>query len=92
MILVDKDQKNKSIFSIGDFRHNIANGEEAKKFSSQVKQEPKNLLAWNDFSVYNPKVSRDTTFIPKYKKIDNEKKENKNLILNKLKTISEEVK
>jgi len=86
MIFVDKDQKNKSVFSTGDYRHNIMNGELAKKYASEVKQEPKSFLGWNDFTVYNPKVKRDTAFVPKYKTIDNEKK---NLIINKLQTIGD---
>ena len=88
MMLVDKDQKNKSIFSTGDFRHNIPNGEEAMRFSAMVKQTPKSMLGWNDNTVYNPKVKKDSSFIPKYKQKDLEKK---NLIINKLATINENV-
>jgi len=82
MILVDKVQKIKSVFSIGDFRHNIVNSEEAKKFMNEVKQVPKNMLGWNDFTVYNPKVKRDTSFVPKYVQKDSEQK---NTIINKMK-------
>ncbi len=88
MILVDKDQKNKSIFSIGDFRHNIAFGDEAQKHSSQVMQVPKSMFGWNDNKRYNQRLKKDSTVIPFDKKMYFQKK---NLIKDKW-NITEELK
>lgn len=65
MMLVDKtinDKKcndNKSIFSIGDYRHNLAMKQEADLYSSKVSQLPKNFLSWDDGTTFNPKYKRD---------------------------------
>lgn len=67
-MLVDKntnDQKeplknpNKSIYSIGDFRHNLVMKEDADYYSSLVNHKPKRLLAWDDGKKFNPKLKKD---------------------------------
>ena len=68
-MLVDKNMNDKksinqserkSIFSIGDFRHNLLYKEQADFYSSTVSKLPKNLLAWDDGSVFNPKLKKDS--------------------------------
>ncbi len=71
MALVDKNLNNpkitnlkseeKSVFSYGDYRHNLPNKEEALKYSSKVSQMPKQFLSWDDKKVFNAKYKRDVT-------------------------------
>ena len=50
---------NKSIYSLGDFRHNLVLKEDADKFSSTVRHEPKSFLAWDDGKKFNQKYKKD---------------------------------
>jgi hypothetical protein len=60
MILVDKTKNNnKSIFSIGDYRHNVPRKEEADFYSQHVSKEPKIFFGWDDGTKFNPKLKRD---------------------------------
>ena len=67
VIMVDKFQDNKSVFSIGDYRHKLHTKEQAETYNSSVSQKPKNFLLWDDGLNYNPKVKRDSSFVPKHK-------------------------
>lgn len=67
-MLVDKNTNNpkdtlnnpnKSIYSIGDYRHNLVMKEDADKYSSTVKQMPKSFLAWDDGKKFNQKYRKD---------------------------------
>jgi hypothetical protein len=67
-MLVDKNTNNpkdninnpkKSIFSFGDFRHELVCKESTDHFSSLVNQEPKEFLAWDDGKKFNPKLKKD---------------------------------
>ena len=44
--LVDKQQPERSVFSIGDYRHNVITAEEAARHMQTVSSQPKNLLEW----------------------------------------------
>jgi len=68
VVLVDKNTNNpkdtlnnpnKSIYSIGDFRHNLVLKEDADKYSSTVSQLPKSFLAWDDGKKFNQKYKKD---------------------------------
>lgn len=70
MIYVDKDinpkrlkpikyYPNKSIFNIGDFRHNVSTKEETQLYGSQVSQLPKKFFDWDDGTKFNPKYKKD---------------------------------
>lgn len=68
MVLVDKNTNNpkdtlnnpnKSVYSIGDYRHNLVLKEDADKYSSTVTQLPKSFLAWDDGKKFNPKLKKD---------------------------------
>jgi len=50
---------NKSIFSIGDFRHNLVMQEDADYYSSLVSPKPKQMFAWDDGKKFNPKLKKD---------------------------------
>ncbi len=64
-VLVDKninDKKYKdqrSVFSIGDYRHNLIYKNDSEFFASQVSQQPKNFLSWDDGAKFNPKYKKD---------------------------------
>jgi hypothetical protein len=66
-MLVDKDinktkfvqNKNKSVFSIGDYRHNLPYKEETEFFGSQVQQIPKQFFSWDNNTIFNPKLKKD---------------------------------
>jgi len=67
-MLVDKNTNNpkdtlnnpnKSIYSLGDFRHELVMKDETEFYSSQVSQLPKQLLAWDDGKKFNPKFKKD---------------------------------
>lgn len=58
--LVDKDNlKNKSIFSIMDYRHNVPSKEEYIKYQEGIPLRPKQFFCWDDGKVYDPKKKRD---------------------------------
>lgn len=67
MVLVDKNinpvknsqNENKSIFSIGDYRHNLAQKSEADFYSADVSKQPKSFFSWDDGTKFNPKLKRD---------------------------------
>ena len=70
MMFVDKDinppknkimkyDKNRSIFSYGDFRHNVVTKKQHKYYDSQVSQKPKNFFDWDDKKKFNPKYKKD---------------------------------
>lgn len=67
-MLVDKNTNNpkdtlnnpnKSIYSIGDYRHNLVLKEDADKFANTVTQMPKAFLAWDDGKKFNTKYKKD---------------------------------
>jgi hypothetical protein len=49
----------KSVFSLGDFRHNLLYKEQADAYMSKVSQQPKNFMSWDDGTRFNPKYKRD---------------------------------
>ena len=70
MVFVDKDinppkikklnyDKNRSIFSYGDFRHNVVTKKEHEYYDSKVSQEPKKFFDWDDKKRFNPKYKKD---------------------------------
>lgn len=70
MIFVDKDlnpkknkildyNKNKSLFSYGDFRNNVVTERERKYYDGKVSQIPKKFFDWDDGTKYNPKYKKD---------------------------------
>ena len=67
-MLVDKNKNyptdplnnpNKSIFSIGDYRHNLVLKEDTEKYTSLVGHKPKEFLAWDDGKKFNQKYAKD---------------------------------
>ena len=70
MVFVDKElnpkkikaldfNKNKSIFSYGDFRNNVITKEQHIYYDSKVSQSPKLFFNWDDKTKFNPKLKRD---------------------------------
>ena len=70
MTFVDKDinppknkvlkyNKNKSIFSYGDFRNNVHSKKEHEYYDSKVSQKPKKFFECDDKKRYNPKYKKD---------------------------------
>lgn len=70
MLLVDKLQMEKSIFSIGDFRHNIFDKELSQKYAASVSKNPKVFFQWDDTKNFDPKLKKDSTFTSKIKIAD----------------------
>jgi hypothetical protein len=62
-IFNEKKKKNhsdtKSVFSIGDYRHNLIFKNEADSYSSKVNQMPKQFFDWDNGLKFNPKYKRD---------------------------------
>jgi hypothetical protein len=59
-MLVDKKQYNKSVFNIGDFRHNVATKENADAFMSNVSKSPKEFNSWyGKEKIFNPHFKKD---------------------------------
>jgi len=50
---------NKSIFSIGDIRHELVCKESTDFFTKQVQPNPKEFMAWDDGKRFNPKLKKD---------------------------------
>ena len=50
---------NKSIYSIGDCRHNMMLKEDSDLHSSKVSQYPKQMFSWDDGKKYVPKFKKD---------------------------------
>ena len=48
VFLFEKEQTPKSVFSYGDFRHNVSTAEEAKQYSSGLLQSPSRLIEWKE--------------------------------------------
>ena len=44
MHVFDAKQPKKSVFSIGDFRHNVVTAEEAEYYSKEVSSKPKKFI------------------------------------------------
>jgi hypothetical protein len=71
MVLVDKNvgnskdsaniNENKSVFAIGDYRHNLPNKDQSDLHSSKVSQLPKQFLSWDDGAVFNSKYAKDVS-------------------------------
>ena len=70
MALVDKDinpkkikvvdfDKNRSVFSYGDFRNNVTTRPEHLYYDSKVSQVPKKFFDWDDGTRFNPKYKKD---------------------------------
>ena len=70
MAFVDKDinppknkilnyDKNKSIFSYGDFRNNVVTKKDQEFYDKKVSQTPKKFFDWNDGKKFNPKYKKD---------------------------------
>ena len=70
MAFVDKDinpsknkildyDKNKSVFSYGDFRNNVTTKKEHEYYDKKVNQKPKKFFDWNDGKKFNPKFKKD---------------------------------
>ena len=58
----DKDNKidkTRSIFHIGDFRHNLPTEELARKYDTKILQKPRLFFEWNDGTKFNPKSKKD---------------------------------
>ena len=56
--IIDYD-KNKSIFSYGDFRNNVVTKPEHIYYDSKVSQAPKKFFDWNDNTKFSPKFKKD---------------------------------
>jgi hypothetical protein len=52
-------KENKSIFSLGDYRHNLPYKDQTDYFSSKVSSQPKQFLSWDDGTKFNPKFKKD---------------------------------
>lgn len=48
VFLVEKQEPVKSVFSFGDFRHNVMTAEEAKKYSTGVSEAQHRLIEWKE--------------------------------------------
>ena len=70
MVFVDKDinppknkslqyDKNKSIFSYGDFRNNVLTKKQHEYYDSKVSQLPKKFFDWDDKKRFVPKYKKD---------------------------------
>ena len=68
MALVDKNinnnqdvmnNPNKSVYSIGDFRHNLIMKEDSDYYTSKVSHVPRTMFAWDDGKRFNPKYKKD---------------------------------
>jgi hypothetical protein len=70
MVFVDKDinttknvifhdDKNRSIFSFGDFRNNVPTKKQQEYYDSKVSKKPKSFFNWDDKKKFNPKYKKD---------------------------------
>ena len=70
MVFVDKDinppknikidyEKNRSVFSYGDFRNNVVTKKEHEYYDKKVSQTPKKFFDWDDKKRFNPKYKKD---------------------------------
>lgn len=72
MVFVDKDlnpkkvkypldyNPNRSVFSFGDFRHNVVTDKQRLLYDNKVSQKPKRFFDWDDGTKFNPKTKKDT--------------------------------
>ena len=44
---MDVMHPNRSVFAIGDYRHNVQTGEQVQKHTTNVSEAPKDLYGWN---------------------------------------------
>ena len=49
----------KSVFSLGDFRHNIRIKSNVSFYGNQISQKPKQFFDWDDGKKFNPKFKKD---------------------------------
>ncbi|MCQ2819770.1 MAG: hypothetical protein MJ252_21100 [archaeon] len=54
-----KIDKSRSIFHIGDFRHNVNTEKMARQFDTKILQVPRKFFEWNDGTTFNPKYKKD---------------------------------
>lgn len=70
MVWVDKDlnpnkirnkniDESRSVFALGDFRHNLLTKEQARFYDTRVSQKPKRFFDWDDGKRFNPKYKHD---------------------------------
>ena len=60
VFLIEKEQPKKSLFSFGDFRHNVATAEEANHYSSGLLEVPSRLIEWKE-DVANQRYDKPVT-------------------------------
>lgn len=64
MVLVDKNINDinnlddKSVFSIGDYRHNLNYKNQVDFYSTGINQKPKQFFDWDDGIEFNPKKKK----------------------------------
>ncbi len=60
-MLVDKHNitQEKSIFSLGDFRHNVMTKETTESNMINLQRSPKRFNQWTNDDIYHPKFKRD---------------------------------
>ena len=51
--------KNRSVFSYGDFRNNVVTKEQHEYYDKKVSQLPKKFFDWDDKKRFNPKYKKD---------------------------------
>jgi hypothetical protein len=65
MVLVDKNINdknnldNKSVFSIGDYRHNLNYKYQVDLYSTGINKKPKQFFDWDDGIKFNPKSNKN---------------------------------
>lgn len=55
----DKVDETRSIFHIGDFRHNLPTEALARKYDTKISQKPRLFFEWNDGTKFDPKYKKD---------------------------------
>ena len=48
MILVEDSQPEKSLYSLGDFRHDVRTLDEVQRFNQDAHARPKNFFEWKE--------------------------------------------
>jgi hypothetical protein len=77
-MLVDRDQFNKSIFNIGDFRHNVTTREVADMYTANISKSPKEFMTWRENErLFNPRFKTDVNLEKIEKKQKNHEEINK---------------
>lgn len=49
----------RSIFNLGDFRHNLRTEKMAREYDTKVSQKPRQFFDWDDGKRYDPKYKKD---------------------------------